>query len=45
MQLSYQHWVSSKNRRALDFKRMPAANEDFDPEEDYIASLFNICDL
>jgi len=28
MQLSNKYWVSSKNRRALDFKRMSATNED-----------------
>jgi len=44
MQLSYKHWVSSKNHRALDFKRTSAANEDFDPEEYYISSLFVTCD-
>jgi len=37
MQLSYKHWVSSKNRRA--FKRTSAENEDFDPEEHFISSL------
>jgi len=45
MQFSYKHWVSSKNRCALDFKRMSAANEDFDPEEHYISSLLITCDL
>jgi len=40
MQVSYKHWVSSKNHRALDFKCMSAANEDFDPEEHYISLLF-----
>jgi len=45
MQLSCKHWVSSKNRRALDFKRMSAANEDFDSEEHYISSLFITFDL
>jgi len=44
MQLSYKHWVSSKNRYALDFKCMSAANEDFDPEEHYISSFFITCD-
>ena len=44
MQQSYKHWVSSKNHRALDFKCMPAVNEDFDPEEHYISSLFVTCD-
>jgi len=44
MQLSYKHWVSSKNHRTLDFKCMSAANEDFDPEEHYISSLFITCD-
>jgi len=44
MQLSYKHWVSSKNHRALDFKRMSAANEDFDPEEHCVSSLFVTCD-
>jgi len=44
MQLSYKHWGSSKNHRALDFKRMSAANEDFDPEEHYVSSLFVTCD-
>jgi len=28
MQFSCKHWVSSKNHRTLDFKRMSAANED-----------------
>jgi len=45
MQLSYKHWVSSKNSCALDFKRMSAANEDFDSEEHYISLLFITCDL
>jgi len=45
MQLSCKHWVSSKNRRASDFKRMSATNEDFDPEEHYISSLFITFDL
>jgi len=44
MQLSYKHWVSSKNNRVSKFKRMSAANEDFDPEEYYISSLFVTCD-
>jgi len=44
MQQSYKHWVSSKNHRALDFKCMPAVNEDFDPEEQYVSSLFITCD-
>jgi len=44
-QLSYKHWVSSKNHCALVFKRMSAANEDFDPEEHYISSFFITCDL
>ena len=29
MQLSNKYWVSSKNRRALDFKRMSATTEDW----------------
>jgi len=41
MQLSYKHWVSSKNRCALDFKRMSATNE----EEHYISLLFITYDL
>jgi len=45
MQLSYKHWVSSTNRCALDFKRMSAANEDFDSEEHYISLLCVTCDL
>jgi len=45
MQLSYKHWVSSKNRCALDFKRMSATTEDFDPEEHYISLLCVTCDL
>jgi len=45
MQLSYKHWVPSKNRCALDFKCMSAAKKDFDPEEHYISSLFITCDL
>jgi len=44
MQLSYKT-VSSKNHRILDFKRMSAANKDFDPEEHYISSLFITCDI
>jgi len=36
MQLSYKHWVSSKNRCALDVKRTSATNE----AEHYISSLF-----
>jgi len=32
MQLSYENWVSSKNRCALDFKRISATNEDFDSD-------------
>jgi len=45
MQLSYKHWVSSKNRCASDFKRMSATNEDFDSEEHCISSFFITCDL
>jgi len=45
MQLSYKHWVSSKNHRVLDFKRMSAANEDFDSEKHCISLLFFTCDL
>jgi len=30
MQLSCKHWVSSKNHRALDFKCMSVAKEDFE---------------
>jgi len=45
MQLSYKHWVSSKNRCVLDFKRMSATNEDFDSEEHYISLLVITCDL
>jgi len=45
MQLSYKHWVSSKNRCALDFKRMSPTTEDFDSEEHYISSWFITCDL
>jgi len=45
MQLSCKHWVSSKNRRALDFKRMSATNENFDPEEHCISSSFITFDL
>jgi len=30
MQLSYKHWFSSKNRCALDFKRMSVTNQDSD---------------
>ena len=45
MQLSYEHWVSSKNCCALDFKRMSATTEDFDSEEHYISLLCITCDL
>jgi len=45
MQLSYKHWVSSKNLCALDFKCMSATTEDFDSEEHYISLLFITCDL
>ena len=45
MQLSYKHWVSSKNLCALDFKRMSATTEDFDSEEHYISLLCVTCDL
>jgi len=45
MQLSYEHWVSSKNRCALDFKHMSATNKDFDSEEHYISLLCITCDL
>jgi len=45
MQLSYKHWVSLKNCRASDFKRMSATNEYFDPEEHHISSLLITCDL
>jgi len=41
MQLSYKHWVSSKNHHTC----MSATNEDFDPEEHYISSFFITCDL
>jgi len=44
-QLSYKHWVSSKNRCTLDFKRMSATNEDFDSEEHYISFFFITYDL
>jgi len=40
MQLSYKHWVPSKNRCALDFKRMSATTEDSDSEEHYISLFF-----
>jgi len=44
MQLSYKHWVSSKNRCTLDFKRMSATNKDLDSEEHYISLVFIACD-
>ena len=45
-QLSYKHWVSFKNRCALDFKRMSTTNEDFDSGEHCIPFfLFITCDL
>ena len=43
-QLSYKHWVSFTNHCALGFKRMSAANEDFDTEEHCVSSLFVTCD-
>jgi len=45
MQPSYKHWVSSKNRCALDFQHMSATNKDFDSEEHYISLLCVTCDL
>jgi len=41
-QLSYKHWVSSKNHCALGFKHMSATNEDFDSEKHYISFFYYI---